>query len=784
MIEMEEWDTSSASNWEASSSPFFSHHSIFSGSSIKNDSSSTGSFSGLSASSTARMRALAKADAQAARVRFAYAKKEKKIKMKKACLEASLDVLHQRKEADAASAKADVMESVLSQLGMEEQGEGVLGFLPIQTTPEQKVGEYINKHDLVTPFLVNQEPSQHHQLPQARDQALQRPVNQQDAFQGVPQPQQKVNSHDYVVDTSTSNLARCLPLIVNQEPSQHHQLPQDRDRALQRPVNQQDAFQGVLQPQQRVNSHDYVVDTSTSNLARCLPLIVNQESSQHHQLPQDREQALQRPVTQQDAFHGGPQPQQRVNSHDYVVDTSSSNLAGFTPLTVNQEPSQHHQLPQDRDQSLQRPVNQQDAFHGVPQTQQSVNSHDYVVDTSTSNSARFTALIVNEEPSQHHQLPQARDQALQSPVNQQDAFHGVPQPQQSVSSHDYIVDTSISEPSRFTPLLVNQEPSQHYQLPQDRDQALQRPVPQQGAFHGVPQPQHDYVVDTSISDLSSFTPLLVNQEPSQHHQLPQDRDLALQRPVPQQGAFHGVPQPQQRLNSHRYVVDSSPSDLARLLAKIQLMTGALSKFDDKPESYPSWKVAFRSIITDVGLTLNEELNLLIKWLGPESSQHATRVKAVHISCPSVALEIIWTRLDEVYGSPEAIENSLFSKIDKFPKVSRKDPRRLQELSDIISELEAAKENGHLPLSTYFDTARGVGQIVEKLPFYLQEKWIMVGSKYKEDHGVTFPPFSFFCEFMKGQAKARNDPSFNSSSFTSHAKRTKAYKNAQKRKVCK
>lgn len=36
---------------------------------------------------------------------------------------------------------------------------------------------------------------------------------------------------------------------------------------------------------------------------------------------------------------------------------------------------------------------------------------------------------------------------------------------------------------------------------------------------------------------------------------------------------------------------------------------------------------------------------------------------------------------------------------------------------------------------------------------------MVGSRYKEDNNVSFPPFSFFVDFVKGQAKARNDPSF-------------------------
>ncbi|XP_056156145.1 receptor-type tyrosine-protein phosphatase H-like [Lampris incognitus] len=58
--------------------------------------------------------------------------------------------------------------------------------------------------------------------------------------------------------------------------------------------------------------------------------------------------------------------------------------------------------------------------------------------------------------------------------------------------------------------------------------------------------------------------------------------------------------------------------------------------------------------------------------------------------------------------------------------------KLHELGDLLLELEAVKLNGYLPGLSYFDTARGVGPIVEKLLFYLREKWMSVGSKYKDE----------------------------------------------------
>lgn len=160
------------------------------------------------------------------------------------------------------------------------------------------------------------------------------------------------------------------------------------------------------------------------------------------------------------------------------------------------------------------------------------------------------------------------------------------------------------------------------------------------------------------------------------------------------------------------------------------------------ENYLNWKATFQSTIADLGLTASEEINLLIRWLGPESSEHAKRVKAVNICHPSAGLGMIWTRLEEFYGSPEAIERSLFSRIENFPKLSSKEPHKLRELADLLCELEAAKLGGYLPGLSYFDTARGVTPIVEKLPFHLQEKWTAVGSKFKEDYNVAFPPLSF------------------------------------------
>ncbi len=121
-----------------------------------------------------------------------------------------------------------------------------------------------------------------------------------------------------------------------------------------------------------------------------------------------------------------------------------------------------------------------------------------------------------------------------------------------------------------------------------------------------------------------------------------------------------------------------------------------------------------------------------------------------------------------------IENALLNKIENIPKLSNKDNHKLRELGDILHELECAKADGYLPGLAYLDTPRGVNPIVEKLATNLQDKWIIQGSKYKEDYQVASPPpLCLFSQFIRRQAKIRNDPSFSfsSSSYLSTTSRT-------------
>lgn len=199
------------------------------------------------------------------------------------------------------------------------------------------------------------------------------------------------------------------------------------------------------------------------------------------------------------------------------------------------------------------------------------------------------------------------------------------------------------------------------------------------------------------------------------------------------------PSPPARTHAHKtpygasYDYSTATGDLIKYLARSSLVTSGLTAYDDQPMNYWAWKTSFLNAIADLDLSAAAELDLLTKYLGKESTEQVRRIKTVNIKDPAIGLHMAWGRLDEIYGSPEAVEQALFSKLENFPKVTTKDPQRLRDLADLLSELQAAKEDGYLAGLSYLDTSRGIKPIIEKLPYNMQEKWLYFGTRYKHEH---------------------------------------------------
>lgn len=197
----------------------------------------------------------------------------------------------------------------------------------------------------------------------------------------------------------------------------------------------------------------------------------------------------------------------------------------------------------------------------------------------------------------------------------------------------------------------------------------------------------------------------------------------------------------------------------------------------QPENYWAWKASFQSAVQELNLLPQEELDLRSKWLGPQSAAQAKRIRAAYVNNPVVGLHMVWQWLEDCYGAPEIIEHALLRKVEDFPKISNRENQRLRELGDILAELQAAKLNGFRPGLSHLDTAHTVNPILAKLPYNLQDSWVTNASKYKKEHRVSYPPLTFFVDFINDQAKTRNNPSFTciTGTYATNSKMEKTFR---------
>lgn len=153
------------------------------------------------------------------------------------------------------------------------------------------------------------------------------------------------------------------------------------------------------------------------------------------------------------------------------------------------------------------------------------------------------------------------------------------------------------------------------------------------------------------------------------------------------------------------------SELTSFLLKKDLRMTRLATFDEKPEHYSAWRTNFRSIMSELHVSPSEEIDLLIRWLGPDSARHAKTIRSSLGSDPSQGVKRLWERMEERFGAPEMVE-AIKHKLNSFPRLGNKENKKLYELVDIMIEIESLMENPHYStLLSYFNSSSGVSPII-------------------------------------------------------------------------
>jgi len=170
-------------------------------------------------------------------------------------------------------------------------------------------------------------------------------------------------------------------------------------------------------------------------------------------------------------------------------------------------------------------------------------------------------------------------------------------------------------------------------------------------------------------------------------------------------------------------------------------------------NFHSWKCTFKDATKELGISPAEEVDLLIKWLGPESKRSAISLKNANASDPTAGLASIWERLEERYGAVESVYHSVLTNLQSFPKLGARDSAKLYDLCDILGEIQALKNNPvYSTAFSYFDSSVGVTPTVSKLPFNLQEKCENVAIRYKQIQQFCISSTCIIYEFLEGASK--------------------------------
>ncbi|CAG2209609.1 unnamed protein product [Mytilus edulis] len=162
---------------------------------------------------------------------------------------------------------------------------------------------------------------------------------------------------------------------------------------------------------------------------------------------------------------------------------------------------------------------------------------------------------------------------------------------------------------------------------------------------------------------------------------------------------------------------------------------------------------------DIQCSALEEITLLTNCVKKDSDAYRL-IMSTRASCadsPDLCLTNIWNRLDQRFGSAELLESALKTKLSNLPNMI--DRKVLYDLHDLLNEIQAVKTlREYSVIFSYLDSSLGIRPIVQKLPKFIQDKWITRVVNYKKQNQVIFPPFSEFLKFIGEISVIRNDPS--------------------------
>ena len=157
------------------------------------------------------------------------------------------------------------------------------------------------------------------------------------------------------------------------------------------------------------------------------------------------------------------------------------------------------------------------------------------------------------------------------------------------------------------------------------------------------------------------------------------------------------------------------------MARRELISNKIEKFDNRPENYTTWRATFRNMTREVNITGSKELALMIEHTTGEPKRLVQRLCNAYAENPAAGVREFWKKLSKRFGSTAVVTQVHLNKLIMFPTLTPKDNKGLQELGDLLLELQCAKQDGGLTGLKILDEPAFLKPLRAKIPSDLQSR---------------------------------------------------------------
>ncbi|VDI74707.1 Hypothetical predicted protein [Mytilus galloprovincialis] len=176
----------------------------------------------------------------------------------------------------------------------------------------------------------------------------------------------------------------------------------------------------------------------------------------------------------------------------------------------------------------------------------------------------------------------------------------------------------------------------------------------------------------------------------------------------------------------------------------------IQKFDGSPMNYKGFMRQFNARVETNTDSFEERINFLLQFTIGEP--HRIVLGFSHLDA-KIGYTAALNEFKDRYGDPDIIAHSYVQRAMNWPFIKADHPKALDDFAIFLQEWMYAVN--YVDAVKVLEYSENLKLLIQKLPFYMQEKWRNVVYETKSRKNIV--TFSHLVEFVKKEAKKANDP---------------------------